>query len=126
MAKPDEILLKLEIQESKVRDKIDKLKESVSKLDGRKREYKRTVKELQLEEQKLSKIRDKRISRQKQLANSTKELTKETQRLKVLRKIVLRQQVVLHLPFWNLVVLYPMHLMVFEVWQTTYLNWVLL
>ena len=83
MAKPDEILLKLEIQESKVRDKIDKLKESVSKLDGRKREYKRTVKELQLEEQKLSKIRDKRISRQKQLANSTKELTKETQRLKV-------------------------------------------
>lgn len=79
MAKPDEILLKLEIQESKVRDKIDKLKESVSKLDGRKREYKRTVKELQLEEQKLYKVRGKRIARQKELAKSTKNLAKVTQ-----------------------------------------------
>lgn len=79
MAKPDEILLKLEIQESKVRDKIDKLKESVSKLDGRKREYKRTVKELQLEEQKLYKVRGKRIARQKELAMSTKNLAKVTQ-----------------------------------------------
>lgn len=80
MAKKDELLLKLEIQESKQRDKIDNLKNSLKELDGRTREYKRTVKELELAEINLNNTKQQRLSRESQLNTQIKQNIIETQK----------------------------------------------
>jgi len=59
MAKEDEIVLKLRLEEAKSKVNIKKFTSDLNELDGRTKEYKLTVAKLNLEEQKLANTRQK-------------------------------------------------------------------
>mgnify|MGYP003663620638 CR=1 FL=1 len=72
------IRLKLEVQEAQANANIKKLNQSLSRLDGRTKEYKLSVSKLALEESKLSQIRGNMSASSDRLTTSMKGVTSST------------------------------------------------
>ena len=73
------ILLKIEVAQAQANANIKKLEKSVESLDGRTKEYKLTLKKLQLERAKLNDLRNNTVGVNKKVEASVKKLTKVQQ-----------------------------------------------
>jgi len=73
------ILLKIEVAQAQANANIKKQEKSVESLDGRTKEYKLTLKKLQLERAKLNDLRNNTVGVNKKVEASVKKLTKVQQ-----------------------------------------------
>jgi DNA repair exonuclease SbcCD ATPase subunit len=73
------ILLKIEVAQAQANANVKKLEASLESLDGRTKEYKLTLKKLQLERAKLNDLRNNTVGVNKKVEASVKKLTKVQQ-----------------------------------------------
>lgn len=73
------ILLKIEVAQAQANANIKKLEKSLESLDGRTKEYRLTLKKLQLERAKLNDLRNNTVGINKKVEASVKKLTKVQQ-----------------------------------------------
>ena len=73
------ILLKIEVAQAQANANVKKLEKSIESLDGRTKEYKLTLKKLQLERAKLNDLKNNSVKVNKKVETSVKKLTKVQQ-----------------------------------------------